>query len=249
MQSNIYAVTLDTTKSQNDYPRGYKVYVGAEEIDTDAAEPVASGEGTGPITKIEFDPPIKGRYIKIVQTGKEGLFWSIHELTVSHDPGFDSIPPPEVAVEDLLGGNGFITNWNVAGPFTQAGKDGNALFNTVFGPEMDAAMAVWQPLNAEVVSGGIVDLEKLFGGDNRVAYLVANIVSEEPAQVTLSMGSDDGIKAWLNGELVHEQMAIRPLGPDTDKVAVNLIKGENILLLKVVDVAGQWGACARMVSE
>lgn len=247
MQSNIYAITLDTTASPGDYPRGYEVYVDEKEIDTEGSEPVVTGAGNGPITKIEFNPPIKGRYVRIVQTGKEGLFWSIHELTVAHDPGFDSIPAPEVAVEELLKTDGFISRWNVAGPFTHAGRDGNALFNLAFGPEIDTAMAVWQPLDPALIQNGIVDLEKLYGGDNRVAYLVTKLVAKKRAHVTLTLGSDDGIKAWLNGELVHEQMAIRPVVQDSDKVSLKLNKGENILLLKVVDVGGQWGACARIV--
>ena len=247
MQSEIRAITLDTAKSPGDYPRGYDVYISDAEIDPATAKPAASGKGDGPITEIVFDPPVEGRYIKIVQTRiHPGLYWSIHELTVDHNPGFDSIPPPKTAVEDLLEGDGFITVWNVAGPFTKAGKDGKALFDTVFGPEMDVKMAIWQPLEPGAVRGGIVDLEKRFGGDNRVVYLAANLVAEKPAQVTLSLGSDDGIKAWLDGKLVHANMAVRPVKPDSDKVSVNLKKGENILLLKVVEVAGQWGACARI---
>ncbi len=100
-----------------------------------------------------------------------------------------------------------------------------------FGPEVGASMAVWQPFDAAAARGGFVDLEKLFGGDHRVAYLVTNLVAKEAVQVTLGLGSDDGIKAWLNGELVHENMAIRPAVADSDKVAVNLNKGDNTLML------------------
>ena len=39
------------------------------------------------VTKIVFPQPVRGRAIKIVQTGRaEGLFWSIHELTVESQP-------------------------------------------------------------------------------------------------------------------------------------------------------------------
>ena len=51
--------------------------------------PVASGKGDGPLLQIEFDKPAKGRYVKIVQTGREeGLFWSIHEMKIQFDPVF-----------------------------------------------------------------------------------------------------------------------------------------------------------------
>ncbi len=73
-------ITLDTTGSPNDYPRGYEVYV-SDDTD-DWGDPVAVGEGTEPVTVIECNNA-RGRHIRIVQTGStEVWFWSIHELTV-----------------------------------------------------------------------------------------------------------------------------------------------------------------------
>ena len=47
---------------------------------------VAKGKGTR-VTQIKFSPPVVGRTIKIVQTGKAaGNFWSIHELKVQAKP-------------------------------------------------------------------------------------------------------------------------------------------------------------------
>jgi uncharacterized protein len=244
MQSEVYAITLDSTRSAGDYPRGYDVFISADY--EDMGVPVATGKGAGPVTRIEFEKPVKGRHIKIVQTGEHDLFWSIHELTVAHDPGLEAIPLPQTALKDFLEGDGLITNWNVAGPFTKAGKDGKALFNNNFGPEVDAELALWSPLESDVIRGGIVDLEKLYGGDNRVAYLAADIVADESRKVTLGLGSDDGIKVWLNGTLVHQNPAVRPVEKDSDQVSVRLEKGSNTLLLKVIDYGGHWGACARV---
>ena len=39
-------------------------------------------------------------------------------------------------------------------------------------------------------------------------------------KVLLGIGSDAGIKVWLNGKLVHEKCAIRPVHPDEDVVPV-----------------------------
>ena len=249
MQSHIHSIVLDTTASSGDYPRGYEVYVGDKEIDTDAATPVLTGKGDGPITTIEFNPPLEGRYIKIVQTGTEGLFWSMHELSVLHDPGFDSVPVPKAALEELLDGKGFVTQWNVAGPFMKDSADGDALFDVDFGPETDAGMAVWLPLKPEAISNGIVDFEKVYGGDHRVAYLIANIVATKPTEVTLGVGSDDGIKVWHDGEIILAHEAVRPVGVDSNKVPLHLKEGDNQLMLKVVDISGQWGACARIFSS
>lgn len=86
MATTIKSVTLDTTRSGGDYPRGYDVYV--SENSNDRGTLVASGKGTKPITIIKLDPPVKGQYITIEQTGENGLFWSVHELSVDHLPEF-----------------------------------------------------------------------------------------------------------------------------------------------------------------
>ncbi len=249
MQSSIHSIILDTTASAGDYPRGYEVYVSDNEIDTGAATPLLTGKGDGPVTTFDFEPPVEGRYIKIVQTGKHGLYWSIHELTVLHDPGFDSVPVPRVALEELLSGRGFITQWNVCGPFMKAGADGDALFDLNFGPENSADMAPWFPLQAEAVENGIINFEKVYDGDHRAAYLITSIVAEKPAEVTLGVGSDDSVKVWHDGELVLAEKAVRPVGVDSNKAPLSLKQGENLLMLKVVDVAGNWGACARIFTE
>ena len=74
-------LVLDTRGSSGDYPRGYEVYVSASSLGE--GQLVAKGEGKGPVTKITFDKPARGKAIKIVQTGQsQGLYWSIHELTI-----------------------------------------------------------------------------------------------------------------------------------------------------------------------
>lgn len=85
MPSNISGVTLDTTRSSGDYPRGYEMYISRRS--DDRGQLVAKGKGTKAVTEITLDEPVQGQYIKIVQTGSvSGLYWSIHELNVHHVP-------------------------------------------------------------------------------------------------------------------------------------------------------------------
>lgn len=77
---NVARIILDASKSPQDYPRGYEVYISSNTENW--GEPVAKGEGKEPITVIDCKNT-KGRYIRIVQTGSaDGWFWSIHELKV-----------------------------------------------------------------------------------------------------------------------------------------------------------------------
>jgi len=77
----VRGLTLDTTGSANDFPRGYEVYVSFD--GGSWGQPVVTGKGTKPITKIAFDQPVRTRFIRIVQTGSSDSWnWSIHELTL-----------------------------------------------------------------------------------------------------------------------------------------------------------------------
>jgi len=87
MPSKVSGVTLDSTRSSGDYPRGYEMYISS--VSDDRGALVAKGKGSKPVTEIKLGDPVEGQYITIVQTGTvNGLYWSIHELTVDHLPEF-----------------------------------------------------------------------------------------------------------------------------------------------------------------
>lgn len=139
---------------------------------------------------------------------------------------------------------GFIMGWLLSGPYTQPDKDAGALFDVVFPPEQPSAPAEWRPLTAP--ANGLVDLGKPMPGENRVAYLRAAIQTDAAQKALLELGSDDGIKVWLNGEVVHANNAVRPCTPGQDKVNVSLKPGENVLLLKVTQGGGEFMVVARL---
>ena len=80
-QQKIRTVTLDTVASAGDYPRKYALYVSDSPVEF--GKPVTSGAGAK-MTAITCE--VTGRYVKIVQCGKEGPFWSIHELKINGLP-------------------------------------------------------------------------------------------------------------------------------------------------------------------
>jgi len=71
----------------------------------------------------------------------------------------------------------------------------------------------------------------------------------EDRTATLGIGSDDGVKVWLNGELVHQKWLYREVVPDTDQVRVKFRKGTNQLVVKVQNALGPWGFCCRLLKE
>ncbi|OAB42301.1 discoidin domain-containing protein [Paenibacillus glacialis] len=70
---------MNSTGSNDDYARGYKVYVSND--GTNWGSSVKSGTGSGPIITASFSVKT-ARYIKVVQTGTASSWWSIHELNV-----------------------------------------------------------------------------------------------------------------------------------------------------------------------
>lgn len=160
------------------------------------------------------------------------------ELSRAVDNGFRAVRNAGQSPE------GYILGWLVSGPYTEANKEAGDLFDVAFAPERAPREAQWRPLVAP--SNGIVDLRKSMPGDNRVAYLRATVSSDREQKAVLELGSDDGVKAWLNGALVHGNNTVRPCSPGQDKVNVTLKPGENTLLLKIIQGGGDWAAVARL---
>jgi len=77
----VTSVVLDAAPSGGDFPRKYELYVSNDP--DNFGEPAASGNGA---TLTDIICNATGRYVKIVQTGKEGPFWSIHELKINGRP-------------------------------------------------------------------------------------------------------------------------------------------------------------------
>jgi glucosylceramidase len=71
-------IVLDTTASSGDFVRQYQVQTSADGVSWGA--PLATGPGST-VSRIMF-PPVATRYLRVVNQGSSGSWWSIHELTV-----------------------------------------------------------------------------------------------------------------------------------------------------------------------
>ena len=78
-----------------------------------------------------------------------------------------------------------------------------------------------------------------------MAYAFATVTSTSALETDLYVGSDDGIKIWINGRVVHENRVDRGLAVDEDGVVVKLEKGINRILVKVDQGVVAWGFCLR----
>ena len=136
-------------------------------------------------------------------------------------------------------------SWQHVGPFSSANFD-NA-FNTVFPPELSIDLSAsyeeeklkWteQPDWKD----GIAHNDKLTGV-NSANYLYRRIESDTPQVLSLSLGSDDGIKLWVNGrEVLSKKVGRNVAAAGQETVIIQLAKGSNDLLLKIVNGGGATG--------
>ena len=144
----------------------------------------------------------------------------------------------------------YITAWQVSGPYTKESADGSGLFDVPFAPEQEGQEANWRLMPPGTSAGRpwLIELNKdpALAGENRVAYLRTRVWSPTEQKVRLELGSDDGVKVWLGGRLVHANNATRPAEPGQDTAEVTLKEGWNLLLVKLTQGGGEWALCARL---
>ena len=74
------------------------------------------------------------------------------------------------------------------------------------------------------------------------SYALINLVSDtDRFNLRMRVGSDDSIKVWLNGEVVHKNAIVRGTRDFQDEFMVDLKAGSNLLLVKVNEIAAHWG--------
>ncbi|GIF01483.1 hypothetical protein Ari01nite_89470 [Paractinoplanes rishiriensis] len=138
----------NSTRSKNDYPRGYEVTVSTD--GTTFSEPVATGVGTVDVTTITF-PVQTGRYIKIRQTGNAPAnYWSIDELYAYNDPDTAPLQAAVDAAATLAQENYTPASW---APFATARA---AAQSTLTDPnagqeDLDAALAALTTAKSKLV--------------------------------------------------------------------------------------------------
>jgi hypothetical protein len=157
---------------------------------------------------------------------------------------------------------GFIRNWLVLAPIAMEGESGADEIDK----EMVAGEAAITPKagdkatvrgkeltwTAHKTDDYFIDFLKAFGkerGEYVAGYAVAYITASAEMKVTLALSTNDQGKAWLNGKPVFRFADTRTLEKDTDRLDVTLVKGQNVLVLKVINEVNNWQACARFLNN
>ena len=174
-------------------------------------------------------------------------------LSVSLLPGLETFSPD---------GQGFIHDWLILAPIaivedsgaSEIEKDflkGEATITPKAGDKVNVngKDLVWK---AHKTSDFFIDFLQAVGkerGEDVAGYAVAYVIADAEMKVSLSVGSNDQTKAWVNGKQVVAFTETRTLEKDTDSGEVTLAKGQNVLVFKVVNEKNNWQGCARFMKD
>ena len=157
---------------------------------------------------------------------------------------------------------GFIRNWLVLAPIaveegsgaSEIEKDflkGEAKSKPKAGDKamVDGLERVW---TAHKTGDFYIDFLAAFGkdrGEDVCAYAVAYVLADDEMKVKLAIGSNDQCKAFVNGKEVAKFTETRTLEKDTETADVVLAKGQNVVVLKVINEKNNWQGCARFLKD
>lgn len=131
----------------------------------------------------------------------------------------------------------------VLGPWHTAaaieGDDGRVLHDTVLPFEVTAkplteGEGAYFSVNASVEDGKPFTLPT----SNAAYGFYRTIETKRAMDLSVLLGSDDSIKVWVNGEVIHDNFVNRGLKANDDKVKLPLKAGQNDIVIKVVNMAG-----------
>lgn len=157
--------------------------------------------------------------------------------------------------------------WRVLAPFDhpRGGKNIDAKFGPEdelskmkvggAGPDLAAAFdgkggkkISWRAVevvNAIGGSGGAAPVNLAVGlskeeSGNAIGYLYRAITADRDLEMPVVMGSDDGMRLWLNGELLVDENHEQAMDPQAYRRVLKIKKGVNHLLVKVSQGWGEW---------
>ena len=128
--------------------------------------------------------------------------------------------------------------WELSEVFSGGSFD--EVFAKDFGPEKGASGA-WKPLKLELgkVAANIV------GKENAAVYVRGTIDSPRAQDLKIRLQSDDGVRVWIDGKLVHDNKVLRGITAPGDEFVAPLKAGQSAVLIKIVNAGGGDGLLLR----
>jgi hypothetical protein len=143
----------------------------------------------------------------------------------------------------------FVRRWQVLGPFANPSESG---YDKMYPPEteklaIDAdydgrdGKICWKRYESDADKVDFLKAFSLRSGDAPgVAYATCWVKCDKERKAVLATGSHEGIKVWIDRQLVLAKRVKRKVSPGEDQTGIVLRAGWNEILVKVDHATGPW---------
>ena len=197
--------------------------------------------------------PLDPVQIDQVQTNNGRLTIEIEPVNIPSKIGLDFV--------HLIPDRQYIPTWHFVGPFANPRRSDTERFglDSVYSPETKPFNAndqfyginnqslSWQVIDGKTGGYGMSLWQYIDPYEFVICYAHIYVYAPETKTYDLMIGSDDGIKIFLNGIPVHRFLEVRIAAPDQTRLSVQLEKGRNDLLLKLENNFGGYAFYARFI--
>ncbi len=159
-------------------------------------------------------------------------------------------------IERIKNAPNFISDWWIIGPFNNSNEKG---LETIYPPEREFDVnkiykgtadhnVKWNSYTNQ--ESGYIDFTKIFHTtENGVVYASRTFNIDEEKSMKIGVGSNDGVRMWLNGKLVLDHKVLRKAEPNQEILTLPFKKGENSVLIKIDQFGGGWGFYFSLLDE
>ncbi len=161
-----------------------------------------------------------------------------------------------VAIDEDAAEKGFITRWTMTEPIARkmgvSSFEDDLDYDAIDPTSVDVSKSFEEEgvtINwiEYITESGKVDCEQIFEKNRYVSvYAYKEFEMDEAQEILVKIGSDDGFKAWFNGEYIGRWDEDRDWAADSNVHKVQAKKGKNTLLMKVSQGSSEWAYSAKL---
>ena len=139
------------------------------------------------------------------------------------------------------------------GTWPYAPQEGEAGYDQTFGPEADATIDLSKKYAPDDYSWVLVPqikdnvVNNVLPADKKISFAGRRLFVPSERELELSLGSDDGLQVFLDGNMVYENRVNRGAAAGQDQVKLQLSPGTHTVVLKIVNTGGIGGMYWRML--
>lgn len=162
-----------------------------------------------------------------------------------HSFGRVRVTPASITAAGLAALPVADSNWYGTWPYSP--KEGEAGYDQVFGPEADATIDLSKKYAPDNYSWVLVpqlkenEVNNVLPAGAKVSFAGRRLFSPSERELEVSIGSDDGVQIFLDGEMVFENRVNRGAAADQDRIKLMLTPGEHTMVMKVINTGGPGG--------